>query len=246
MSDWSGPTPIPQQYPGRPTDGIGQLVGLVKDQATRMREITSNLLRSMGVRARPGQMSSLDYDGTSHAALGTLGWALASDSGGPSYLALNGIDVYADLAAKTATLTAQQADLTSQLASINALIGQQTVGLSGSNNTGTAVAVGTSAASYAVVTFTVPSGFTKATVIGISSATAASGAVAVYVATRIAGTDGATTPVVAPTTGSASAGSGFSRDLTGLSGTFTVETRIYGSSSCSVYSVTSAMAIFSR
>lgn len=116
MSDWIGPTPIAQQYPNKPTDGIGQLVGIIKDQGTKLREVTSNLLRSMGVRARPGQMSSLDYDGTSHAALGTAGWALASDSGGPSYLALNGIDVYADLAAKTATLAATVTNLAARVA----------------------------------------------------------------------------------------------------------------------------------
>src|SRR5665648_1235906 len=56
-----------------------------------------------------GQMQSWDYDGTSRAALGTTGWMLGPDDGGASLLVLNGVDVYADLAAKTATLAAQVA-----------------------------------------------------------------------------------------------------------------------------------------
>lgn len=62
-----------------------------------------------------GQMRSSDYDGTSRADLGTAGWMLGPDDGGPSLLALNGIDVYATLAAQVATLAAQVADLASRV-----------------------------------------------------------------------------------------------------------------------------------
>lgn len=270
MSDWSGPTPIPQQYPGHPTDGIGQIVGLVKDQATRMREITSNLLRSMGVRARPGQMSSLDYDGTSHAALGTAGWALASDNGGPSYLALNGIDVYADLAAKTATLasqqatlnttvtnlataqatlTAQQADLTSQLASINALIGQQVA--VGSGTASTSGAVGVSAGGdYATTTIAVPSGYSQAQVFAVSGAISLSGTLGggITLAVNIAGGIGNGLPCYPNVSTAGAASPSHSRLLTGLSGgSISVSSRVTAASgSPSVYMTTTVMAVFLR
>lgn len=58
-----------------------------------------------------GTLRSWDYDGTSRTDLGTTGWMLGPDDGGPSLLALNGVDVYADLAAKDDVILGLIADL---------------------------------------------------------------------------------------------------------------------------------------
>ena len=72
-----------------------------------------------------GQMQSWDYDGTSRTDLGTTGWMLGAADGGPSFLVLNGVDVYADLAAKDETilgliddLAATQVTLAAQVADL--------------------------------------------------------------------------------------------------------------------------------
>ena len=100
-------------------------------QALRQAQ-SSAFTRSGASVSNPGMLSSDDFDGVDRTHLGTSGWALGSVDGGPSYLALNGHDVFADLAAKDAaltaqqaTLTAQQASLAAQLVSINALIGSE-------------------------------------------------------------------------------------------------------------------------
>lgn len=67
-----------------------------------------------------GQMQSWDYDGTSRTDLGTAGWMLGPDDGGASLLALNGIDVYADLAAKDVDILALIADLAATQATLDA------------------------------------------------------------------------------------------------------------------------------
>ena len=99
-----------------------------------------------GIASVDGQIQSHDFDGTDRTHLGTTGWLLGWADNQPSMLVLNGVDVYADLAAKTASLAAQaatlattvstlattvtnlgaaQTDIAAQLVSINALIGSQ-------------------------------------------------------------------------------------------------------------------------
>lgn len=199
-----------------------------------------------------GQMQSGDYDGTSRADLGATGWMLGPDDGGPSLLALNGIDVYADLAAKAAALAAQDvkilaqtAALAAQDAQILALIGQQVTGTTGTNNV-SGVALG-SPANYAVVTFTVPAGFTRATVIGTSGVFYAGVSAVIAANVNIAGVMGFSQK------GAVSFSNVFvanSATLTGLTGggTFTVSSRVERQSAESVdaYIVTTAMVTFLR
>lgn len=95
--------------------GEDWLVRRVADLERRLNELAAaDPLRPAGVRAIPGQIASLDYDGTGRADLGDNGWSLGSPDGGPSYLSLNGIDVYADLAAKTSALASAQSQLQAQ------------------------------------------------------------------------------------------------------------------------------------
>src|SRR5665647_2889728 len=105
MSDeWAVPSGMtPQDNPGQPKDGIGALVKRVRDNAVEMRDRFNNLLKQAGIRARPGMVTSLDFDGDG-VDLGTQGWMLGAVDGGASLLALNGIDVYADLSAKDVTI----------------------------------------------------------------------------------------------------------------------------------------------
>lgn len=99
-----------------------------------------------------GQMQSSDYDGTSRADLGTAGWMLGPDDGGASLLALNGIDVYANLAAMIASvITPDSGFATASNFAIPA----------GQANRVT----------RATFTLTVPAGFTKALVQAIAGST---------------------------------------------------------------------------
>ncbi|MDM8084755.1 polymer-forming cytoskeletal protein [Cellulomonas cellasea] len=59
-------TPIAQQYPHHPENGVAKLVGVVKSQGEKIREATSNLLRSAGIWVAPSGMtikSSLTVEG---------------------------------------------------------------------------------------------------------------------------------------------------------------------------------------
>lgn len=116
----------------------------------------------------------------------------------------------------------------------------------GSANTGTAVSIGTSAGSYATVTISVPTGYSRAFVQG-SSSIASANAVAAYIATRIDGTDGLVMPLVSAPNGALSGAVTFAREVTGLSGgSLTVTTRAFGSSAFTGYVVTSCNVIFLR
>lgn len=89
---WTGPTPIPQQFLKHEPDGIAQLVGIIKDQGTRLREVTSNLLRSAGIKLTTLGMtitSSLSVEGdltTTGATTigGTLGVTGPTTLGAPT------------------------------------------------------------------------------------------------------------------------------------------------------------------
>ena len=106
-----------------PETGPSLLRHLRQQQRLMLRQAQSSAFTRSGANvSHPGMLSSDDFDGVDRDHLGTSGWALGSVDGGPSYLVLNGRDVFADLAAKDAALTAQQASLAAQLASINALV----------------------------------------------------------------------------------------------------------------------------
>jgi len=102
---------------------LRRIIEQQKRQATRARDASPYTRSGMSVTAEgrvqvAGQMQSWDYDGTSRAALGTAGWMLGPDDGGPSLLALNGIDVYASLAGRVAEIEALQADMATAQATL--------------------------------------------------------------------------------------------------------------------------------
>lgn len=190
-----------------------------------------------GVAVVDGMLRSLDYDGTSPTDLGTTGWALEPDASGASRLILNGIDVYADLAAKSATLAAQVAD-------IAALVAAQMVPAVGHDTTGvTPVATSTSPSNHADVPFTVPTGYTRAAVIGVSAITSI--VRSHTCATFIDGEVGDYTECHPDEAG----GSSHTRVLTGLTagGTFSVGTQVMANVSGGyVHAMTAALALFYR
>lgn len=73
---WTGPTPTPQQFPANEPDGIRKLLGKIKDIETNLREVTSNLLRTAGIRLSPAGMtidSDLAITGTLSLPAGIIG-----------------------------------------------------------------------------------------------------------------------------------------------------------------------------
>lgn len=238
-----------QRHPRHPQEA---LVDEVRALRREVSELRNNLLKQAGVGVKENRLvigQSLDVEGellvtglarllsdlelggdgevtgilrSANFAPGQAGWRLTS----------TGLEVN--------TLTAK-----------DALIGDQALAnpvaaSAGSANTGTAVSVGTSAASFASVAIPVPAGYSRAFVTGISSLASAN-AVAAYIATRIDGADGMTMPIVSAPNGAASGSVSFARQVTGLSGgSLTVQTRAYGSSSLTAYIVTSASAVFLR
>lgn len=139
-------------------------------------------------------------------------------------------------------------DLTEKQAAIDAL-GLQVVRLvSGSAATGAGTTLTTSMASYAPATFTVPDGFTGASVLALSQV-AIAGSWPVQMLTRIAGGDGSTMNFY-PASGFANGGTSFARTLTGLSGgqQVTVETRARyeGSATPTALIVTTASVTFTK
>jgi len=129
-------------------------------------------LISEGIASVDGQIQSHDFDGTGRTHLGSAGWMLGWADGLPSMLVLNGVDVYADLAAKTATLATTVANLGTAMTNITALIADTVRG--GQNGTWTtnfAVPTGTGT-SVASRTIAVPAGFTHALVFAIAHASA--------------------------------------------------------------------------
>jgi len=102
-----------------PETGPSLLRHLRQQQRAMLRQAqSSSFARSGASVSAPGMLSSDDFDGVDRTHLGTTGWALGSVDGGPSYLVLNGRDVFADLAAKDAALAAQDATLTAQVADL--------------------------------------------------------------------------------------------------------------------------------
>lgn len=120
---WSTTPPSPQSFPYKGTDGITQLLDQVGKQKRDLEEFRNNLLRTAGVRARPGLLSSTDFDGDGTTAnLGTKGWMLGTAEGGDSFFVLNGRLVIDELDAIVAMLVSQQATLTAQQAALTATV----------------------------------------------------------------------------------------------------------------------------
>jgi len=172
MSEWTAP---PQSVEYRaPTEGR-VVRNLFEALSRRISALEGTApLKQAGVRGRPGLLASLDYDGTDRTHLGTAGWMLGAEDGGASYLALNGIDVYATLAERIAEIADLQADmataqetLAAQVADLAAVVNAQVTGGVGNNYVLTAVT--SSWANYAGVSIPVPAGFTRAQVMAVSS-----------------------------------------------------------------------------
>ena len=139
-----------------------------------------------------------------------------------------------------------QADATDAVvADMAAVLDAQVVPAVGNATTGTTpFATSTTPTNHATITFTVPSGYTRAAVSGVSSLAAFS--VPHTVATVIAGTVGEYMEIgLADGTGS----SGYARVLTGLTGggTFTVQTQTRtGSGTGFAHAITTATVTFYR
>lgn len=87
----------------------------------------------------------------------------------------------------TAQLIATQAQQAAQLAAINALVATQVDGITGTNSA--SPTLNTTPTGYAALTFTVPAGYTRAQIMGVS-AMYAGGTVASILRTQIAGVNG--------------------------------------------------------
>jgi len=202
--EWTPPTEASSTDYRTPQQGFGALLSRITRLAARMAALEgASPLRQAGVKGRPGMLSSIDFDGDGgHVNLGTKGWMLGASDGGDSFFILNGRLVIEELDAQAAALAAQDviiagqvtdlaaanATLTTAVANIATLVGQQTWGDVG-NNAASGVTLGTGQTSYAVVSFTVPAGFTQAHVMGVS-AMYSGGTVAAIVRTQIAGVNG--------------------------------------------------------
>jgi outer membrane murein-binding lipoprotein Lpp len=67
---------------------------------------------ALDVTTVDGLLKSPDFDGTDRTHLGSTGWLLGWADGLPSMLVLHGVDVFADIESKSATLTAHADTLT--------------------------------------------------------------------------------------------------------------------------------------
>jgi hypothetical protein len=106
--------------------------------------------------------------------------------------------------------------------------------------------ISTTATAYATATITVPAGFTKAFVVAASSLSADNASI-ILMETVIAGSVGPTMSVIADASGWANGSSNYAREVTGLSGSFTVATRCQaGIPGVTGMVTTSALAIFLR
>jgi len=246
-----------------PSTGPSLLRHIRQQDRQALRQAQSSAFTRSGASvSNPGMLSSDDFDGVDRTHLGTSGWALGSFDGGPSYLVLNGLDVYAkltakdaelaamqaDLAAAVADIAAQQASLTAQLASINALIGQQTHPDAGNAASGTVNPMPATGGSFATITFNVPAGYTVASVVGNSSALVGGPIGSAQVMTRIAGLNGPSMDVYAIASSNVGNGSSnFSRVFSVTpGGTFTVETYVVSPNGGAGRFTTAASVTFSR
>jgi len=133
--------------------------------------------------------------------------------------------------------------LSGAVSDISDLVDQQVTGRAGSATASPTLT--TSTGTYAAITFSVPSGFTRAHVVAVSTLYAG-GTVASVMRTRIDGDDG---PEMFAFTNAAyaSAASAHARQMTGLGASFQVSTRAHTSTgSTSAVIITAALATFLR
>ncbi|GAB2457477.1 hypothetical protein [Xylanimonas ulmi] len=139
-------------------------------------------------------------------------------------------------------------DLSAKQARIDAL-DLQVLRMAANHAAQSGITLGTSAASYAPLSFTVPAGFTSAIVTGHSAmAVGASTVNAAQMTTRIQGADGQFMNVY-PDPNFANGATDFARTLTGLTGggVVTVETRAYSQAGgVSAFITTTATVIFAK
>lgn len=130
----------------------------------------------------------------------------------------------AAIAAQNAALAAQQAALTTVVSDLATVSANQVAGSTGTNSA--SVTVTASAVDYAVITFTVPTGYTRANVMAVSSYTGG-GTTASILTTKI---NGASSPDMYAFNNAAYASvtASYAQSLTGLSGggTFTVASNV--------------------
>ncbi|NTW41871.1 MAG: hypothetical protein HGA44_18650 [Cellulomonadaceae bacterium] len=160
MSEWTTP---PQSVEfAAPATGLGALRQALTSLNRRIARLEGSApLRQAGAIAREGRLASLDFDGVDREHLGTAGWMLGSDDGGPSYLALNGVDVKADLDAKDATILGMIDELAD-------LVSKQVSPASASNYE-VNFTVATADEDRAAATIAVPAGYSRAVVMMVAN-----------------------------------------------------------------------------
>lgn len=164
-----------------------------------------------------------------------------------------GVETAADLFKILGTLrvtgdTVIEGDLSVPNGSIdNAALANPVIGTTGTASTGTGVALPSSLADFAVVTFTVPAGFTRAVVLGVTTVTVTTGDM--IMSTAIGGSGGLQARCYVDSFGFGNGATSHAATLTGLSGgsTFTVRSQCArtGSSSAALIA-TSASVTFLR
>lgn len=163
---WTGPTPRSSQTPGQPTDGIDALLRKVEAIKLELSDATNNLLKAAGISVSPAGMvidSSLTANGdlTSTGNLNVNGSAVVAG-------AMESADFTAttgwQLAGSTATFNS--INLRSGIVPDSALANPVTGDVGNNYVIGS---VSSSWASYAVVSLTVPAGFTRALVMAVGS-----------------------------------------------------------------------------
>lgn len=160
---------------------VNDRLGNVEYETTKIREDVSNTLR--GVNGALTQLSKQVF------ALNELTAQLAAQQA-----TLNAQQ--AALASQQATLSSQQASLSAAVNDIASLASNQVFGATASNTTGGAIAVSTGV-TYAPAVVTVPAGFTRAYVIGVSNLVPSGNSPLLVAQTNISGDLGFATPVYA-------------------------------------------------
>jgi len=235
-------TSVAQEFPTQEPDKLRRLWQIIAAQKRAMFDLRASVLANVS-----------DIVADLQAQVAATAAATAAVAAAQITLTAQGVTLTATVAtltaqqatltAQQATLTAQQATLTAAVANIATLVGQQVTGDAGSATTGGAAGLGTSASSFAVITFNVPAGYTVA---AVNANTAAAVSTPIYgtIATRIAGIDGPFMNAYANSSGLANGASNFSR-VFGVTpgGTFTVETRAFSPSAGSSALLTTAAGV---
>ena len=244
---WSGPTPSPQEFPRNEPDGIRKLLDKIRAVELSVREVTSNLLGSAGIRlTRLGMFidSSLTVGGTQTvngplAVHGTAAFDGATTIGGT--LGVTGPTTLAAPTTVSGSLGVSGPMTVSGTLSLpagiidNAALASPVKPIAVHADNGvTNFAVTTTRATQASVTVTVPTGFTQALIFVVGQASAVNSTAVVdtlFVSEAVNGvipTGWAATQDVAPG-GLGGATTAAVKLLTGLTGggTFTLATQIY-------------------